>query len=179
MVVLINGAFGIGKSTVASLVTKRLPGSAVFNPELPGIVLQRARRLAGNPVEDFQDIALWRRLVVRGIRATTFIRATVIVPMAFSNLDYLKEVLDGVRRFDPSVVHFCLVAPLEVVEERLMGRGHHGGDPRSAWLDRRAAECCAIHSDPAFAEQIPTAGLTAPQVADVLVERLETLLRKA
>jgi hypothetical protein len=44
MVVLINGSFGVGKSTVAGLLRDRLPGSAVYDPERVGWVLQRLPR---------------------------------------------------------------------------------------------------------------------------------------
>jgi hypothetical protein len=172
MVILLNGAFGIGKTTVARLVSKRLPRCALFDPELPGIVLQRAFRLAGRPVDDFQDLALWRRLVVLGVRATTTVRRNVVVPMAFSNLSYLEEIKAGIEQFESRVLHFCLVAPLEVVHERLRLRGFAGGDCDRNWQLRRAAECCAVHADPIFGERLSTLGLTAGQVADRLLARI-------
>ena len=36
MIVLINGSFGIGKSTVARLLRRRVPRSLVYNPEWAG-----------------------------------------------------------------------------------------------------------------------------------------------
>ena len=84
--------------------------------------LQRFRRWVGKPVDDFQDLALWRRLVVLGVLTVTKLRRNVIVPMAFSNLSYLHEVRAGISRSEPHVLHLCLVAPMEVVEERLCRR---------------------------------------------------------
>jgi cytidylate kinase len=171
MVILLNGAFGVGKTTVACLVANRLSHCARFDPELAGFVLHRASRLAGRPVEDFQDLALWRRLVVLGVHATTKVRRNVIVPMAFSNLSYLEEVRAGIARFESRIEHFCLVAPVEVVHERLRRRGFADDRDRS-WQDRRAAECCVAHEDPIFGERISTSGLTAGQVADQLLARI-------
>ena len=96
-------------------VSKRLPKTALFDPELVGFILQRAWRLAGKPAEDFQDVALWRRLVVLGVHATTRVRENVIVPMAFSNLSYLKEIQAGIAQFEPHVLP-CLVAPSSLQE---------------------------------------------------------------
>lgn len=172
MVVLLNGAFGIGKTTVAHIAARMFPGTRVFDPELAGIALQRALRLAGRDVEDFQDIVLWRRLTTVGIRATAKISRHVIVPMAFSNLAYLREVRSGVAEFETNFIHLCLVAPLEVVYERLRQRGDLPGDPRSAWQYRRSAECCLAHDDSAFGEHISTADLTAREVALQVVERM-------
>jgi hypothetical protein len=100
MVILINGSFGIGKTTVARLLARRLPRSLVFDPERLGFVLQRARWLLGTPVEDFQDLRSWRRLVILSVRALCGLRFHVIVPMAFSNPWYLHEgnnILDSLR----------------------------------------------------------------------------------
>ena len=169
MVVLLNGSFGIGKTTVARILTKRLPGTVLFDPELIGFVLQRARKLAGRPVDDFQDIPLWRRLVILGIRIMTRLRRNVIVPMAFSNRSYLEEVRSGIARYEPDVRHVCLVAPEQVVYERLARRGGGSTEADLAWQYRRAAECCVAHRDAAFAEHISTDGITAAEVAERLL----------
>jgi cytidylate kinase len=163
VVILLNGAFGVGKTTVARAMAKQLPRTMIFDPELIGFVLQRVRR-----VDDFQDLAMWRRLVVLGIRIMRIFRRHVIVPMAFSNLVYLEEIRSGIGRFEADVRHFCLVAPLQVVRERLTGRGHKDVD----WQLRRASECCVAHGDAAFAEHIPTDGVTAEQVAERLLARV-------
>jgi hypothetical protein len=172
MVILINGAFGIGKTTVARLLSQRLPASLVFDPEPVGVLLQRSRRLLGVPVEDFQDLPAWRRLSVFGVRAWRRLRPNVIVPMAFSNLSYLQEIRDGIARFEPRVFHFCLVAPESVVTERLRRR-RHGVSPRDlSWQLRRAAECCAVHMEATFAEQVPASDRTPEDLVDLLLERI-------
>ncbi|MBW2415202.1 MAG: hypothetical protein JRG76_11905 [Deltaproteobacteria bacterium] len=66
MIVLLNGAFGIGKTTVARGLRARMPGSGIFDPEMIGFVL---RRLPGVRVNDYQDLAAWRLLTVAGARA--------------------------------------------------------------------------------------------------------------
>jgi gluconate kinase len=172
MVVLIDGAFGIGKTTVARRLSQRLPGSAVFDPERLGFVLQRLRKLSGRPVEDFQDLRSWRRLSVLGVRAVRAFRPHVLVPMAFSNLSYLREIREGIAKFEPRVHHFCLVAPLPVVEERLRRREGWNGAAGRAWPRRRAAECCSAHEHPGFEERVPAGDRTAGQIVDDLLERL-------
>jgi hypothetical protein len=63
MFISINGAFGIGKSTVARELRSLLPQSAIFDPEWVGLALQR---MPGPRISDFQDLASWRRLTVIG-----------------------------------------------------------------------------------------------------------------
>ncbi len=161
MILLLNGAFGIGKTTVARLLVGRLGRAVLFDPEPIGVVLQRVTR-----VYDFQDLRLWRRLTVAGLRVARLFYRNVVVPMAFSNAEYLREIRDAARRIDPDVRHFCLVAPVEEVHARLRNRGE---DPaRSAWQYRRAAECCAVHGGAEFATQVPAAGRTPAEIADEL-----------
>lgn len=157
MILLLNGAFGIGKTTAARAFVARSPRTILFDPELIGIPLQRLTR-----VDDFQDLRAWRRLTILGLRIARLFRPNIIVPMTFTNPAYLEEIRAGLARFEPHVVHVCLVAPEEVVRERLRGR------PRDAWVDGRVAECCAVHRGEEFAVQLETAGRTPEEIAEEL-----------
>ena len=167
MILLLNGAFGVGKTTVARSLVKHLPRAVLFDPEIIGIALQRGARLAGREVNDFQDLPSWRRLAVIGLRAIRLFYPNVVVPMAFSDVGYLQEIRAAITRFEPRVLHFCLVAPVEVVHERLRLRG---ADPvRTAWEYRRAAECCIAHTSAEFARHIVTADRDADEIAEELL----------
>jgi predicted kinase len=169
VILLLNGAFGIGKTTVARLLRQRLTGAVLYDPEIIGIALQRAARLGGVRVDDFQDLKLWRRLTVHALRVTRGFRRNVIVPMAISNPAYLEEIRSGIARFEPHVVHFCLTAPMATVEERLATRRL---EPRDrAWQHRRAAECCVAHAGDAFAVHVP-ADRTPQEIAEDVLVRL-------
>ena len=172
MIVLLNGAFGIGKTVVARALVSRIPECLLFDPEMIGVVLQRVGRLGGRSIDDFQDLPSWRRLTVLGLRAARAVRSSVVVPMAFSNVSYLREVREGVGRIEPRLFHFCLVAPVEVVHARLRGRGCDRTDPKQQWPFRRAAECCAVHSGEAFAEHVSAAGRSPAEIADGIIKQL-------
>ncbi|HVG25799.1 MAG TPA: hypothetical protein VND45_16705 [Thermoanaerobaculia bacterium] len=154
MIVYINGAFGIGKTTVARELVRRLPRAVLYDPEPLGIALQRITR-----VDDFQHLASWRRLTKLAIRVASLVAKHVVVPMAFSNPAYLREVVTRDAR------HFCLVAQYEVVHARLRGSGADAGQ----WEERRARECCNVHARPEFAEQISAEGGPAEIVEEILL----------
>lgn len=162
MILLLNGSFGIGKTTVARVLVKRFPGAILYDPELIGIALQRVTR-----VDDFQDLRSWRWLTIAALRMMRLLRQNVIVPMAFSNAAYLQEIRAGISRFEPEVRHFCLVAPLEVVQARLQTRRVTARG--AEWQRRRSAECCAVHQDEGFAVHIDAASRPVQEIADEIV----------
>jgi hypothetical protein len=169
VILFLNGAFGIGKTTVARLVVRRVPRALLFDPEPIGIALQRAARLVGRDVADFQHLRLWRRLTIAGLRLVRLVRPTIVVPMAFSELRYLDEIRSAARTFDANVAHLCLIAPVETVYDRLRRRGD---DPvRSPWEFRRAAECCAAHPRPEFATHLD-ALKTPEELADQIARMM-------
>ena len=174
MVVMINGSFGVGKSTVARLLRQALPGSVIYDPEWAGFIIQRLPRwipLKRSGLDDYQHVELWRRSVVAGVRLfRRFARGPVIVPMAFSDRGYFDEIVEGVARIDPGLRVFCLRASVATVEGRLRGRGDEGEG--AAWIARRVVECVEAHRDPHFGEAVETEGRPAPEVAREIIARI-------
>jgi len=172
VIVLINGSFGSGKTTVARLLRYQFPGSVLYDPEWAGLLLRHPSgllKLEGSGTDDFQDIRLWRRAVIFGARLfrLPFAR-TLIVPMTFSDRNYFDEVVDGLRRLDANVRIFCLKATLATVKERLRRRGDH----ENPWLARRIVECSVAHCDPHFGELIETERRSAIEVANDIAARV-------
>ncbi|HEU0302374.1 MAG TPA: AAA family ATPase [Longimicrobium sp.] len=176
MVVMINGSFGVGKTTVARLLRDALPGSVIYDPEWAGFVLQRlpGRGRRSPASGDFQHMRAWRRSAVAGVRLfRAFARGAVIVPMAFTDRAYFDEVTGGIRRFEPDLRIFLLRASEKTVQQRLAGRGTPIDGPGAEWIARRVRECVEAHRDPHFGEPVDTEARTASEVAGEILRRLE------
>jgi predicted kinase len=174
MYIMINGAFGVGKTTVARELRNLLPGSCIFDPEKIGVGMMY---LPGYRASDFQHLRSWRKLALFGARLAGRLHNTVIIPMAFSEVQYLHEVKVGIASPTRPVLHFCLTAPLAVVESRLAARGEIKGEPAWEWVYRRAAECCVAHENAAFAVQLPTEHLQPRAVAEEVLAQVRAILR--
>lgn len=176
MIILINGSFGVGKSTIAKLLRDALPGSAIYDPEWVGFILMRAGkwfRIPGSGTDDFQDIHLWRRSVATGtMLIDRFVSGPIIVPMTFSCREYLDEVLTSLRLRGSELSLFCLRASLATIERRLEKRRLDLDSKDGVWISRRIKECVEAHRDPHFGEPVETESRTAREVADEILERV-------
>lgn len=146
MIVWINGTFGAGKSTTARELVGLIPHSTVFDPEHFGGALSTLlppRRLA--EVDDFQDLPIWRRLVVDTAAALLAeVGGVLVVPMTLLRQEYRDEIFGGLaaRRID---VRHVLLAPEEtILRKRIDGRSEHG-DPEA---DARVRRWCHGHMAP-------------------------------
>jgi hypothetical protein len=173
LIIMLNGAFGVGKSTVAkALVDRLIPNAHLFDPELVGNMVRRVAqgiRTGEEDSDDFQDIALWRSLTVQTAAALlAHYHCTLVVPMTLANPTYFREIKSGFERIDPDVRHFCLMASERTIHRRLLFRGHLPG----SWPWKRTTCCLASLRSPEFAEHLDTEYLTPMQITDKIIEEL-------
>ncbi|WP_328498114.1 NUDIX domain-containing protein [Streptomyces sp. NBC_00414] len=124
MIVWINGAFGAGKTTTARELIDLIPNSTLFDPELIGAGLAQllpAKRLA--EVGDFQDLPIWRRLVVDTAAAMLAeLGGVLVVPMTLLRQDYRDEIFGGLAARRIAVRHVLLAPAETILRERIAGR---------------------------------------------------------
>ena len=174
--VLLNGSFGIGKTTTAKLLLRAVPGAAISDPEHVGYMLRRlpafALGLRRQPA-DYQDMVLWRRLIVTQARWVRRRCDVVIIPMAFTNRDY-RVGFEGALTATAPVTRLCLVAPLDVVRSRLQRRALN--EERQGLTEfelRRSEECVVAHSDPFFGAPVDATASPDAVIAEIraLIDR--------
>lgn len=164
MIIWLNGNFAAGKTSTAAELHAMWPGSLLLDPEVIGVAL-RAVTPRQAVVRDFQDIQLWRELVVTtcaGLVAEW--GRPLIVPMTLLRPDYFREVVVRLQEDGVDVRHFCLIAPVDVLRARARRRaeeGQHGDD--LTWLEERWAAYDAV--DPLFGEHIDTTNASAHDIA--------------
>ncbi|MEV6202828.1 NUDIX domain-containing protein [Streptomyces sp. NPDC051771] len=146
MIVWINGAFGAGKSRTARELVGLIPHSTLYDPEATGAALRRLlpdKRLA--EVDDYQDLPIWRRLVVDTAAALhAEVGGVLVVPMTLLRQEYRDEIFGGLaaRRID---VRHVLLAPEEtILRSRIDGRADYG-DPG---VDADVRRWCHAHVPP-------------------------------
>ncbi|MFE1248673.1 NUDIX domain-containing protein [Streptomyces sp. NPDC058735] len=123
-VVWINGAFGAGKTTTARELIELIPNSTLFDPEVIGAALAHLlppKHLA--EVGDFQDLAIWRRLVIDTAAAVLAeLGGTLVVPMTLLRQEYRDEIFGGLAARRIAVSHILLAPAETILRERMAGR---------------------------------------------------------
>jgi hypothetical protein len=163
MLIWIKGPFGGGKTATAFELQRRLPGSAVCDPEHLGFGM---RRMLPPPMRaDFQDLPTWRSGVreILALVARSY-QGPVIVPMTLVDPRYFAEVVGELRSDGHDVRHFALLAERATVLRRL--RRRRLGFTQEQWAVDRLDECLNRLRSPEFAEHIHTDGLAVSQIAD-------------
>ncbi|MEW1776942.1 NUDIX domain-containing protein [Streptomyces sp. NPDC086777] len=124
MIVWVNGAFGAGKTTTARELIELIPNSTLFDPELIGGALTDllpAKHLA--EAGDFQDLPIWRRLVIDTAAALLAeLGGTLVVPMTLLRQEYRDEIFGGLAARRIAVRHLCLTPAETILRERIAGR---------------------------------------------------------
>ncbi|MFH8342010.1 NUDIX domain-containing protein [Streptomyces sp. AM6-12] len=123
-VVWINGAFGAGKTTTARELIELIPHSTIFDPEIIGGSLTHLlppKHLA--EAGDFQDLPIWRRLVVDTAAAMLAeLGGTLVVPMTLLRQEYRDEIFGGLAARRIPVRHVVLAPAETILRARIAGR---------------------------------------------------------
>jgi len=171
LMILINGAFGVGKSTTAQALHARIANSMIYDPEEVGYLLRNILVPSGiEATGDFQHSKLWPTLtieVARQLRAQY--QRTLIVPMTFGFPEYFRQIKAGFAAFEPIIYHFCLMASQTTIHQRLAERG----DPADSWSYQQTARCLAAFELPEYREYIDTELHSPAQVVDLILDHLK------
>ncbi|MGE7384074.1 NUDIX domain-containing protein [Streptomyces sp. NPDC004126] len=128
MIVWINGTFGAGKTSTARELAGLLPDSSLYDPELIGDALRRLlppKRLA--EVDDYQDLPIWRRLVVDTAAAMLAeLGGVLVVPMTLLRQEYRDEIFGGLAARRIPVRHVLLAPEETILRERIATRQEPG-----------------------------------------------------
>ena len=163
---MLNGTFGVGKTSVAQALVKTLPNALLFDPEEVGQMVRRVTqevRSGAETSDDFQDIALWRSLTIT--TAAGLVEKygrDLVVPMTLVDTAYLEEIRTGLSEVPGPLHHFCLTAPLETVQHRLLQRG----DLPGSWPWQRTLSYHSRLEDEHYRVHISTADRTPQAVAE-------------
>ncbi|MGW7056444.1 NUDIX domain-containing protein [Streptomyces sp. NPDC054887] len=182
MIVWINGAFSAGKTSAARELIDLIPNSTFYDPGLIGGGLRHLlpqKRLA--EVGDYQDLPIWRRLVVDTAAALLAeVGGTLVVPMTLLRQEYRDELFGGFAARRIPVCHVLLTADETILRGRIAAREKLPDDPEGS---ERVRQWAYEHIEPyraalswlaADAHVVDTSALTPAETAVRIAEAVRT-----
>ncbi|MEW2178672.1 NUDIX domain-containing protein [Streptomyces sp. NPDC005406] len=182
MIVWINGAFGAGKTSAARELIDLLPNSTFYDPELTGTGLGSLlpqKRFA--EVTDFQDLPIWRRLVVDTAAALLAeVGGVLVVPMTLLRQEYRDEIFGGLASRRIAVRHVLLSPEETILRQRIAHRAEFPDDPAKTdgtgrWAyDRIETYRSALDWISRDAHTIDNSALTPRETAERIADAVRT-----
>ncbi len=134
-VVWINGAYGAGKTSLAARLVELVPTAVRFDPELLGSLLRRLPELP--QPDDFQDLPLWRKLVVSTLTTMAgALSGPLVVPMTVVDSRYYAETV-GALSASLRLDCYFLDVPAGVLSDRITAQVQFADDPARDEAARR------------------------------------------
>ena len=176
MILMINGAFGVGKTTVATKLLEDLDSFMLFDPEEIGFMLRQVIpdeiKTFDERTDDFQDLKMWRSLTVTvAEQLQKTYGKSLIVPMTIFNKDYFQYIINGFKGIDEKTYHFCLTAKEETIHERLIQRGETEGN----WCFQQTEKCLAAFEDTSFEKFISTDELSIEEIMKIIRDNVDLI----
>jgi aminoglycoside 6'-N-acetyltransferase len=176
MIIMINGAFGVGKTTIANQLLKNFENFMLFDPEEIGFMLRHVipddMKKDDERTDNFQDLEMWRSLTVSV--AEQLLRTygkNLIVPMTIYNKAYFEYIFNGFKKIDVQSYHFCLTAKKETIHQRLLQRGETEGN----WCFQQTDKCLTAFEEACFGKFISTDELSVAEIVKVIREDVGVL----
>ncbi|MBC9873245.1 AAA family ATPase [Macrococcoides bohemicum] len=165
-IIWINGAFGVGKTTISNLLKAKIINSIIFDPEIAGTMLNKIY-----PEEikkdNFQDYIEWRNINNEILRK--LIEGTdkiIIIPMTITNLNYYQEIVSGL---DSKIIcQFLLVADDNTLIDRLNSRNES-----DRWPYDQIYHCIGSFDSIDFGTRIDTNVMNLDAIVEVIIERIK------
>jgi len=172
MIIMINGAFGIGKTSVANCLVKDIKNSMIYDPEEVGLLLRNiipGEVMHDEEKTDFQDFILWKKIVVMiASEIKKQYNSHLIISMTIMEIEYFKYIFNGMEKIDNDIYHFCLTAPLDKIHSRLNQRG----EISDSWAFLQTEKCLKAYGNYDFGEYIDTQNSSIEEVTQIIIDKI-------
>ena len=166
MIYWINGPYGVGKSTVAEALQKKLPKAHIFDAEEVGNAIRDNFPEESKYSIIFEGYSLWRETNYKLLKEIyEKYDGDIIVPMTLIMPESYEEIIKRLMDLDVKVKYVILDADYLTVHDRIIARGEKEG----CWCMQNIDMCLdALQSD-RHAVRIDTREKSPEQIAEEIL----------
>ena len=170
MLIWINGAFGVGKSSVAEALREKLGKAHVYDPEMTGYFLWEVFLDEMKRKGNFQHIPLWREFNYKILKhINDSYNGVVIAPMTIYVKQYYDEIVGNLINSGITVENFILSATKHTIIERLKQRG----EKESGWEAQHIDICISAFDSCIPGHKIDAENKSVEEIAAEIMECLK------
>ena len=169
MIIWIDGAYGVGKSTLAEKLHALLPNSFIFDTENVGNAVRDNMPPSVYYSETFEGYPLWFHVCNELLtELTDRFEGVVLVPMTLMLQESFARFAEPLRGRGIEIVHVLLESSKEVIHDRILARGENEG----CWCMRHIDECLSAQQRFEDVIRVQSVGQTADELANEVIQIL-------
>ena len=175
MIIWIDGAYGVGKSTLAEKLHEVLPNSFIFDAENVGNAVRDNMPQRVYYSETFEGYPLWFHICNELLtELSNRFDGVILVPMTLMQRDSFPKFADPLRGQGIEIVHVLLESSKKVIHDRILERGEN----EDCWCMRHIDECLSAQQRFEDVIRVQSVGQTADELAEEVMERLQLSMEK-
>ena len=175
MIIWIDGAYGVGKSTLAEKLHALLPNSFIFDAENVGNAVRDNMPQSVYYSETFEGYPLWFHICNELLtELTDRFDGVVLVPMTLMRRESFARFAEPLRDQGIEIVHMLLESSREIIHDRILERGEN----EDCWCMRHIDDCLSAQQHFEDVIRVPSLGQTADELAKGIIQRLELSMKK-
>ena len=175
MIIWIDGAYGVGKSTLAEKLHGLLPNSSIFDAENVGNAVRDNMPQSVYYSETFEGYPLWFHVCNELLtELTDRFDGVVLVPMTLMRRESFARFAEPLKGQGIEIVHVLLESSKEVIHDRILARGEN----EDCWCMRHIDDCLSAQQHFEDVIRVQSLGQTADELAKEVVQALGLSTRK-
>jgi len=162
----INGAYGVGKSTIAECLKKKLTKAHIVDAEEVGNAIRDNYPEEVKHSVIFEDYPLWRETNYRLLLdITNKFDGDIIVPMTLIREESYFEIIKKLEDSGISIKYIFLDGDYQTIHDRIIARG----EKEDCWCMQNIKYCLDIQNSEKHAIHINTVGKTPEEIIKMII----------